>query len=518
MNMTRVLLTLSLATATLANIGQSSAATLLVEQGLVSGTSQGGVDAYLGIPYAAPPVGPNRWRMPLPPHPWEGTRQATAFADSCQQELSDGFGPYTSEYMTPGPVSEDCLYLNVWKPTEPSVAKRPIMVWIHGGGYTSGSGSVPIYDGAPMAANGVIVVNLNYRLGVFGFLAHPELTSEGVGSGNFGLADIIAALEWVHDNAEALGGDPEQITIAGQSAGSMSVHNLIASPAAKGLFARAISESGPGMGRPPQAMATAEAKGEQLLAAAGVDSIDQLRELPAEAVMAAENRLPSSGVLSFAPVIDGQLLPQDPYLSATGTSADTPILAGMNADEAFSLPQEEMDGLEAEIEQIFAAMAPQARAHYGVDRTSDVRELSRTIRRERGLASTWQWARERARTSHRPIYLYLFDHIEPGTEQWGVFHTSEVPYVLATLDRAQGRSFTDTDRKISAQASAYWANFVKTGDPNGAGLPRWSAYDPQAPAMLVLDAAPEMRPILPDERTYRLYRQLISQGGRLTLF
>ncbi|MCA5966344.1 carboxylesterase family protein [Pseudomonas syringae pv. syringae] len=191
----------------------------------------------MGVPYAAAPVGSKRWRMPSPVPAWQGVRSATQFARSCGQDISGGFGPYASEYMVPEGVSEDCLYLNIWRPSKRSSTPLPIMVWIPGGGFTSGSGSVPIYNGAPMASRDV-VVNINYRLGVFGFLAHPELTKQGQGSGNFGFADVIAALEWVKENAAALGGDGNRITLAGQSAGSMAIHDMIASPAAKNLFAR----------------------------------------------------------------------------------------------------------------------------------------------------------------------------------------------------------------------------------------------------------------------------------------
>jgi para-nitrobenzyl esterase len=383
---------------TLAGMQAGHAATLHVAQGELRGTRTQGVEAYLGIPYAAPPVGANRWRMPQPAAAWTGTRQATAFSDSCQQQVSGGFGPWTSEYQASGKVSEDCLYLNVWRPAVSRPGKLPIMVWIHGGGFSSGSGAVPIYDGAAMAAKGVIFVNLNYRVGLFGFLAHPAFTQEGVGSGNYGLGDIVAALTWVRDNAAALGGDPDQVTIAGQSAGSMAIHDLLVSPAAKGLFARAISESGPGMGRPPGPMRQAEDVGRQLAKAANVAGIDQLRALPAQALMDAEQKL-APAMLRFAPVVDGNFIPVDPYASAAGTYIDTPILAGMNANEAFSLPAGTPEALQSDIDQLFGQMAPKAKALYGVDQASDIKTLDRLIRRERGIASTWNWTRQRAATS-----------------------------------------------------------------------------------------------------------------------
>ncbi|RMR03577.1 hypothetical protein ALP94_03024 [Pseudomonas savastanoi pv. glycinea] len=494
----------------------SQAATLNVEQGVLVGTRVNGVDAYLGVPYAAPPVGLNRWRMPQPPASWRGQRAATKFANSCPQDLSDGFGPYTKEYMVSGPVSEDCLYLNIWRPSKTTDQPLPIVLWIPGGGFTSGSGSVPIYNGSPMAAQGVVVVNLNYRLGVFGFLAHPELTREGQGSGNFGFADIVAALKWVNTNAAALGGDPGKITIAGQSAGSMAVHDLMASPAAKNLFARAISESGPGMGRPPVTLEAAESVGQQLLNAAGVSSVEQLRTLSADEIMQAEKKL-GPGLLRFAPVVDGLLLPHDPYSNAPGQYSDTPLLAGMNADESFTLPASDLPGLQADMQTLFGALAPQAQGFYATHEALDIVSLNRTIRRERGMASTLMWAKGRAQSSAHPTYLYLFNHVEPGTEQWGAFHTSEVPYAFGTLDRSTQRTFTSDDRVVTRQVSSYWLNFVKSGNPNGESLPEWAVFDPQSPAFIVLDVAPRMQSRL-TTKTLEFYEELVSKGAQLSLF
>jgi para-nitrobenzyl esterase len=492
------------------------AATLDIQQGVVVGKRSNGVDAYLGVPYAAPPLGANRWRMPQPPSPWRGKRLATQFADSCQQETSTGFGPYTKEYMVPGSVSEDCLYLNIWRPTSTKNQKLPIIVWIPGGGFTTGSGSVPVYDGSSMAAQGVVVVNVNYRLGVFGFLAHPELSQQGDGAGNYGFADIIAALKWVNDNAQALGGDEGNITIAGQSAGSMAIHDLMASPAAKNLFAKAISESGPGMGRPPVTLATAESTGKELLGAAGVESITQLRELPAETVMKAEAKL-GPRLLRFAPVIDGHLLPHDPYDNTRGQYFDTPLLAGMNADEAFTLPADDHHRLDADVQALFGGMASQAKAFYATEATKDAAALNKTIRRERGMASTLLWATSRAHSSAHATYLYLFDHVEPGTEQWGAFHTSEVPYAFVTLDHSTQRTFTDKDRAVGRQVSSYWLNFVKNGNPNSPTLPKWAVFDPQAPAFMVLSATSGMKPMLTPE-TLQFYKSLMAQGVQLSLF
>lgn len=494
----------------------SSGATLSIAQGVLRGFSAHGVDSYLGVPYAAAPVGPDRWRMPAPAPVWTGVRSATHFANSCEQDINGGFGAYTSEYMVQDGVSEDCLYLNIWRPSEASATPMPIMVWIPGGGFTSGSGSVPIYNGAPMASRGVIVVNINYRLGVFGFLAHPELTKQGEGSGNFGLADIIAALKWVKQKASALGGDSNRITVAGQSAGSMAIHDMIASPAAKDLFARAISQSGPGMGRPPVPLAEAEAVGEQLLRAAKVTSLDELRALPANQVRDAEKSL-GPGLLRFAPVIDGDLIPHDPYSNKKGSYTDTPILAGMNADESFTLPPENLSALRADVKALFGGMAQEAHALYATEQSTDIRSTAREIRRDRGIASTWLWASSRARSSSQPIYLYLFAHVEPGTEEWGAFHTSEVPYALGNLNASTTRAFTDQDARVSDQLLRYWENFIKTGNPNSPELPEWKAFGTAKPTMMRLDSTPGMQPLLSSEKL-SFYERVVLKGGRLSLF
>ena len=499
------------------SIGSSNAQTIQVEQGYVSGKTADAVEAFLGLPYAATTAGDNRWRAPRPAPAWTGVRQATEFGPACQQQLSGEFGPFTIEYLTHGDVSEDCLSLNIWRPENtPATAQLPVMVWIHGGGFSSGTTSVPIYDGAPLARRGIIVVSVNYRLGVFGFLAHPELTREGGGSGNFGLLDLVAALSWVQTNIASFGGDPAQITLAGQSAGSMAIHDLMASPSAKGLFARVISESGPGIGYPPQPIAAAEEKGKKLLAAAGVDSVVDLRKLPPEDLQKAAASL-GSGLLNFAPVIDGALLPSNPYVGGADAFNDTPILAGMNADEAFSLPKTDIAGLNEEIDTYFGQMSEQARNLYAVTNPAEARDASRRLRRERGIASTYRWAASHANASKQPIYLYLFEHVEPGSEEWGAFHTSEVPYALQTLDKASNRSFGAVDLAVSEMMASYWTNFVKTGDPNGKDASNWPPFRQDQPKMRVLDEHPRTEKML--NRDIRNFYERVSEGGnRLTLF
>src|SRR5262245_13266464 len=299
-----------------------------VTEGALAGKQEGAVAAFLGVPFAAPPVGANRWAPPRPAAKWKGERTADQFAASCQQGVSpQGFGPWTAEYVVQGPVSEDCLYVNVWTPAKNAPDRLPVLVWIYGGAFSSGSGSVAIYNGAALAAKGIVVVNVNYRVGVYGFLAHPGLTAESPAhaSGNYGLLDQVAGLRWVRDNIAAFGGDPTKVTIAGQSAGAASVHHLIASPLAKGLFVRAIAQSGSGMGLPVPDRATAETVGKQLSAggvgsggAAGSSSsgggqpltLAQLRALSTAQLDERVAKLSGAGQpLRFGPVVDGLFLP-----------------------------------------------------------------------------------------------------------------------------------------------------------------------------------------------------------------
>jgi para-nitrobenzyl esterase len=459
-----------------------------VTQGALAGVASAGVDAFLGIPYGATTAGEGRWRSPRPAAAWQGTRRAKAFGPACQQDVGGSFGPYTPEYLVQGEVSENCLSVNVWRPSAAVAphagrphAGLPIMVWVHGGGFAGGAGSVPIYNGAALARGGIIVVTVNYRLGVFGFLAHPGLSPDEGSPGNYGIEDLLFALHWVRDNARAFGGDPSRVTLAGQSAGSMAIHDLMVVPAAKGLFQQVISQSGPGIGIAPRTLAQADITGDRVLAAAGVRTLDELRRLPASRVAQAAHRA-SDAAMAFAPVIDGRLIPSDPYASTAGTFIDTPILAGMTADEA-----------------------------------SDAPVADRPVRRERGLAATDRWARARAAASRQPIYLYLFDHVEPGSEAFGAFHSSEIPYALGNLDAAKGRAFTARDRAIARQMAGYWLGFVKTGRPGIAGQVAWPRYDAGVPTIMHLGDRMQGEPLL-DASKRRFYDAYVEGGGRLSLF
>ena len=482
------------------------------KSGDLAGIAQGKTEAFLGIPYAAPPIGALRWRSPQPIKGWKGVRPAQAFGHSCWQAVTpEGFGPWTHEYVTQGDISEDCLFLNVWAPAK-ATGKLPVLVWIYGGGFNSGSGAIPIYDGRALAARGIVVVNLNYRVGAFGFLAHPELTREaGRGpNSNFGLQDMIAALRWVRANIAAFRGDPDKVTIAGQSAGSMAVHDLVASPLAKGLFARAIGESGLPDPARASSLAAAEKDGVAFAQSKGATSIAALRAMPAEELAASKG----SNAIRFAPVVDGVLLPSLRPVS------HVPMLVGFNADEGSALGKDygssDPNILRGLLDESFGAAGARFAAFYPAATEADRAESNRQIRRDRGAGALLAWAAHRAPA---PTYAYLWTHVEPGpqAEHWRAFHSSEIPYVFQTFGASPERNFTPADRALSDRISTYWLNFVRTGNPNGAGLPPWPVFDPATPKIQVIDDAIRTQPLLPPGKLAAM-RTLIAQNGRLSIF
>ena len=502
-----------LAAAALSGAGPA-APVVKVAQGALEGVRQGGSDAFLGIPYAAPPVGDLRWKAPRPAAGWSSVRGAGHFGASCWQSVSaKGFGPWTHEYVVDGPVSEDCLFLNVWTPARPG-ARRPVLVWFHGGGFSQGSGSVPIYDGAALAAEGVVVVTVNYRLGVLGFFAHPELTREATGAatGNFGLMDMIAALKWVRANAAAFGADPDAITIAGQSAGGMAVHDLVVSPLAKGLFRRAIIESGlPGVAPNPP-LAQAEASGVAFAKAKGVADLAGLRALsPAQLSEGARG--------FFAPMRDGVLLPADDR----GPASDTPVLVGVNADEGSAMSASygttDPAKLDAMLKDAYGAHSGDFAGFYAASTDAGRADASRRLLRDKSLAALYAWSKGRLAAAHSPVYAYLWSHAEPGPEadRWRAFHSSEIPYVLKTLEASAERPFTEADRRLSLQASGYWLNFIRTGDPNGQGLPPWPRLTADEPKIMALDVGPHARPILPPDQLQAV-KAFVAAGGQPRMF
>lgn len=466
-----------------------------IESGLVKGVTNGNITAFKGIPYAAPPVGNLRWREPQPPADWQGVRDASHFSPACFQAKTGAFGPWSAEFIAKdameGGSSEDCLYLNVWTAAAKTGDQRPVIVWIYGGGFTSGSGDVPIYDGVGLAGKGVVMVNFNYRVGTLGFMAHPELSKEsGRGaSGNYALLDMIAALKWVRRNISAFGGDPRNVTIAGQSAGAFAVCYLMASPLAQGLFERAIAESG-GAFSQAQPLARAESAGAKL------GTLAELRAKPADAFLR-----PANGYRP-GPVIDGYVLPDDvSAIFAAGRQNDVPLLTGWNAGDGVAFgPAPKAETFRENAKCNFGPLADEFLKAFPAGTGAEAAGSQRALTRDQLFG--WQgrtWARAQAKTGKSKVFLYYFDRTAPGTSaqtQYGAFHSGEIAYALNTLDRWQ-RPWTDADRKLSNEMCTYWVNYAKNGDPNGPGVPKWPVYSRNNERALELGEA--IRPIpIPD--------------------
>jgi para-nitrobenzyl esterase len=499
-----------------------------VEQGRLAGTREGQVSAFLGIPYAAPPVGPNRWRAPQPPGAWKGIRQAQAFGASCFQPYpAPEFGPYTKEFVDTPPPSEDCLFLNLWTPTT-SPRNLPVLVWIHGGGFIGGSGAVPIYDGANLAAKGAVVVTINYRVGPLGFLSHPALSAEDPhhSSGEYGLLDQIAALKWVERNIRRFGGDPANVTIAGQSAGAASVNDLIVSPLAKGLFRRAVAESGSGMGVESQTLSAAEREGVQFANYLGARSAADLRALPAEKIQSAlylpigpTPPQPDLPKIRFRPPVDGYVLPQDGANGNSRPASAVPLITGFTRDENFAIDVKSPADLETEVRGRFGKHADRILALYPHANAEEAIASARLLARDRYMASLVLWTNRRATSSHQTIYRYRFDQPVPVASgpSFGAFHTAEVPYLFGVLD-TRLRPYTAADRKVSAQVQGYWLHFMRSGDPNGAGLATWPNVTAGSRSVLAIQVRSNVEPAVSTEARFEALRAFVADGGSLSLF
>jgi para-nitrobenzyl esterase len=486
-----------------------------VQQGLLSGVpgSDPAVTVYKGVPFAAPPVGDLRWRAPRPPAAWRGVRKADQFSANCMQVMRESLGPWTSEYQPQGAISEDCLYLNVWTAARSSKEKRPVVMYIPGGAFTGGSGNVPVYNGENLAKKGLVVVTVNYRVGVMGFLAHPDLTKESGrhSSGNYGLLDQVAALQWIKQNIAAFGGDPERVTIMGQSAGAASVHYLMASPLAKGLFIRAIAESGTRFQQGPgETLAQAEQMGVRFAQAKGAASLAALRAMPAAEVVA-----PVSGDFQFRPIVDGWFLPKSVNdIYAAGEQSDVPTITGwvanegsFNADYGKASPEE----FRKQTQQRAGALADEVLKLYPAATPAEATDSQEAVARDLSMVSMYLWASNRTRTSKTKVYTYLFTHLQPGPTQgrYLAFHSSELPYVFDNLDQSN-RPWTAQDRKIAATMSSYWVNFIATGDPNGKGLPEWPAFRKGSAVTMELGDTMGLRPIASTEK-FNLLEKLLTK-------
>ncbi len=470
--------------------GPAPDAPVRTDAGLVSGVvadESAGVRAYKGLPFAAPPVGDLRWKPPQPVPAWEGVRACTAPGPWCPQ-------PRPILGQAPDRASEDCLYLNVWAPAKTADGRLPVMVWIHGGGFTTGSGGSPLYDGTALARRGAVLVTINYRLGPFGFLAHPLLSKEspeGV-SGNYGLLDQVAALGWVRRNIAAFGGDPGCVTIFGESAGSCSVVRLMVSPLAKGLFHRAIGQSGGARGNNRhlrarhEGMEPAEAVGERIAKALGCDGADDvlkaLRAKTADELLAAAD--PAQGLFGagtkFGPVVDGWALPDDPdALWQAGKQAAVPFLTGTTADEGTvfvrRLPARTADEYRRSARTLFGGRADDVLRLFPADGDAEVRAAQASLTTVSAFIAPAR-ALARSMAGRQPkTYLYHFTR-ESRAGRFtglGVFHASEIPYVFDNLTALAGPK----DRDLARVMGDAWVRFARTGDPNGPGLPEWPAYD-----------------------------------------
>jgi para-nitrobenzyl esterase len=508
--------------------------------GQVSGTpgKSPSITAFKGIPFAAPPVGNLRWAAPQPAAPWKGVLKAEKFGASCIQNIVDEMKPWTYEFMTHNEISEDCLYLNVWTPAKSAGAKLPVFVYIYGGAFNSGSGQVPLYDGEGLASKGMVVVVPNYRVGIWGFFTHPELTKESGhnASGDWGLLDQVAALQWVRDNIAAFGGDPNRVTIAGQSAGATSVHALTASPLAKGLFGRAIPQSGSsvtgvglmGAGQ----LAASEQNGVHLQESKGAKSLADLRAMSVQQILAPAPA-PAGGAAGgrgggrggFSMVVDGYFLPEPvDQIFAEGKQNDVVTLTGLTADDA---------GIAANANATADSFERQARTRYGdladlylkaYPVVTDAQAVAATVEssRDQARVSMYLWAMNRAKTAKTKAFTYYWNHAMPGPDaaRYGAFHSSEIAYVLNTL-YASNRPFTDADRKIADMVSSYWANFAATGDPNGKGLPRWPALSEKPDTTMQIGDNPGPIPIAASAAKIEFWKQYFAQprpaqgrGGR----
>jgi para-nitrobenzyl esterase len=457
-----------------------------VTGGAVAGVHQGNLSVFKGIPFAAAPVRELRWRAPAPVIPWQGVRIADRYSPMCLQALRAKNSVF---YLGEEPSSEDCLYLNVWSPDPRPEAKLPVMVFVYGGGWTIGSGSLPLYSGEGLARKGVVVVTFNYRVGALGFFSHPELTAESKrgASGNYGLMDMVAALAWVRDNVAGFGGDPGNVTLYGQSAGAVAISLIETSPLAKGMVQRAIGQSGGyALGGVMPSLAEAEQQGVALAEKLKAPSLQELRDKPGDVIVAAD---PGS-----RPNVDGYVLPKSPAeVYRGGGEAPIPALIGSNSDEGTAYPVAmSAAAFTEDVRKRYGARADALLALYPAATDAEARASSYQLHRDRLFASAVRlWARDQSRVA--PVFVYHFSHHPPFADgvayqqqnpasALGAYHGSEMAYAYGALDTLNWngtvRNWTDADRKLSELMSNYWVNFAKTGNPNATGLPIWPPYDP----------------------------------------
>lgn len=475
----------------ISNSARSAEEPITLDTGRITGQQADGVRIYKGVPFAAPPVGKLRWQPPQPASPWDGVRACTEFGATCPQSAYPAGSIYAG---APQPQSEDCLFLNVWTVAKNSDERRPVMVWIHGGALTRGSGSIPFYDGAALAKQGVVLVTINYRLGPFGYFSHPALSAESShgASGNYGVMDQIAALQWVQRNIAAFGGDPSRVTIFGESAGSWSVCALLATPLAQGLFQRAIGQSGGCFGLMPLlkddhlGVPSAEKAGQGLAQLLGCgDATDQAAALRAKStaeILAAAAKDPAQARTRAC--VDGWVFPEDiAAIYAAGKQAAVPVIVGSNADEGTALTA----GAPSTVDVFLAATKGKYRdltdaflKVYPVTSDSDVPAAFYHSLRDEWF--TWEmrsWARAMNKQGSK-VYQYYFSRVppRPGSEKLGAYHAAEIVYAFDNLSKTPWKN-EPVDESLAKAMSAAWVRFAATGDPNGGQLPHWGEYRTQ---------------------------------------
>ncbi len=478
-------------------------------------TPKDSVRSFKGIPFGQPPVGDLRWREPQPVKNWNGIRKADQFGPRCMQRTS----PSSDYWFRGNGMSEDCLYLNVWTPAKSGTEKLPVLVYIFGGGFQNGDGSEPRYDGENMARKGMVAVSINYRTNIFGFFVHPELAKESPhhAAGNYGLLDQVAALRWVQKNIAAFGGDPARVTVAGESAGSIAVSALMASPLSKGLMAGAIGESGALISSlPPQPLADAEQNGFKFGAAAGANTLAALRAMTAEQIQEALTKVQG---LRFSTAMDGYFLPKSlTAIFEAGEQAKIPLLAGSNTQEQSARSilgdgDPTPETLANAIKKLYGDKAEDIMKAYAATTMEEVYEAATHLASARFIShSTWKWTELQMKTGGKPVYRYLYARPRPeylgmpdqpapaaavserrragnaaaGAPSGpaaqrppvprGAAHSAEIQYAMGNLDLDKRYTWEPADHEVSKVMQAYFVNFIKTGNPNGPGLPEWPTY------------------------------------------
>ncbi len=457
--------------------------------GKISGsqTADGKISIFKGIPFAEPPIGDLRWKKPMPPAPWKEVKVCTTFSASPMQPKPVPFFVWSEEYLIPtAPISEDCLYVNVWTSNKQTKKKKPVLVWIYGGGLTSGGSACPIYDGEAFAREDIVFVSINYRVGIFGFYAHREIdkNNDGLGSGNFGILDQIAALQWVKNNIAEFGGDPDNVTIAGQSAGSWSVNILVATPLAKGLFNKAIAESGANFTRGNVSKEQAVEAGDKYAALFGKSTLAEMRSIPAEELL--KKNLGVRGIY-----IDSIVLPEhilDIFLKKKENKVI--LLTGWNQDEGgvIGKPKDAASYIN-DMRIQYKANAEKLLNFYPAKNDQEAILSQRNLSRDITFGmQNFAWSNFAVQNGSK-VFIYRFKKLVPENEEgskYSAFHTGEVPYAYNNL-KFVNRPFTNTDHALAKTMSKYWINFIKTGNPNGDQLPLWQSYTKEGKHIIIFD-------------------------------